>query len=227
MGQVFLVRHGQASFGAADYDNLSPTGVEQARVLGRWFAQCGHRFTRVVTGGLKRHRQTADACLGAIPDSQRPSTLSADPQFDEYDHDDVLTRHRERDPVAAHDEGESNAAMEQFFRAAMDRWMAGGHDGEYRESWTKFRARCVNGLSKIVDESGASQSVLVFTSGGPIAVICQQVLGLSDRQTANLTWSLANASVTKLLYKPGRVSLSYLNSFAHLEHGAPKSITYR
>ena len=76
MGQVYLVRHGQASFGAADYDQLSPTGVEQARVLGRWFAQCGHRFTRVATGSLKRHRQTAEACLGVIPDAQRPVTVA-------------------------------------------------------------------------------------------------------------------------------------------------------
>ncbi|HZP11841.1 MAG TPA: histidine phosphatase family protein [Nevskiaceae bacterium] len=227
MGQLYLVRHGQASFGAADYDQLSPLGVEQAQVLGRWFAHCGHRFTRVVTGGLKRHRQTADACLAAIPDPQRPATLDADRQFDEYDHEDVLTRHRERDPVAAHDEGKSNATMEKLFRAAMERWMSGAHDGDYRESWTQFRKRCLGGLQQLVDESGASQSVLVFTSGGPIAVICQHVLGLSDRQTANLTWSLANASVTKLLYRPDRISLSYLNSFAHFEHGAPKSITYR
>src|ERR1043166_4094234 len=183
MGQVYLVRHGQASFGAADYDQLSPLGVEQAHVLGRWFGQCGYRFTRVITGSLKRHKQTADACLGAMPDALRLAEISADRQFDEYDHDDVLTRHRATDPVAAHDEGKSNAAMEQMFRAAMDRWMSGAHDSEYRESWTHFRNRCVAGLQKLVDESGASQSLLVFTSGGPIAAICQQVLGLSDRQT--------------------------------------------
>lgn len=224
MGQIYLVRHGQASFGAADYDQLSELGVEQARLLGRWFGECGHRFTRVISGSLKRHRQTADACLGelAVP---LPMTQLAD--FDEYDHDDVLTRHRETDPVAAHDQGKSNATLEKLFRAAMERWMGGQFDSDYRESWSQFRSRCVTGLTRLVADAGASQSLLVFTSGGPIAVICQEVLGLSDKQAANLTWSLANSSVTRLLYKPGRVSLNYLNNFAHLEQAAPTSITYR
>jgi len=35
MGVVLLVRHGQASFGADDYDVLSETGIEQSRMLGR------------------------------------------------------------------------------------------------------------------------------------------------------------------------------------------------
>lgn len=32
MSAVLLVRHGQASFGAADYDQLSPEGEEQSRI---------------------------------------------------------------------------------------------------------------------------------------------------------------------------------------------------
>lgn len=224
MGQIYLVRHGQASFGAADYDQLSQLGVEQARVLGKWFAQCGVQFNQAITGNLKRHKQTAAACLAEL-DASLPVTAIAD--FDEYDHDDVLTRHRERDPIAAHDEGKSNASFEKLFREAMHRWMGGGADADYRESWPAFKQRCVGGLRKLIDGAGPSQSTVVFTSGGTIAVICQELLGLSDLQTANLTWSLANASVTRVLYKPGRVSLNYLNNFAHLEQAAPASITYR
>jgi broad specificity phosphatase PhoE len=224
MGQIYLVRHGQASFGAADYDQLSPLGVEQARVLGRWFDQCNVRFTRAVTGSLKRHRQTAEACLAEMG---VPVAATAIAEFDEYDHDDVLTRHREGDPIAAHDDGKSNAAFEKLFRDAMHRWMSGAADADYRESWPAFKRRCVRGLRALVEEAGASQSIAVFTSGGTIAVICQDLLGLSDQQTANLTWSLANSSVTRLLYNPGRVSLNYLNNFAHLEQAAPASITYR
>ncbi len=224
MGQVYLVRHGQASFGAADYDQLSPLGVEQARVLGRWFAQCGLQFSRAITGNLKRHKQTADACLAELR-ATLPVTALGD--FDEYDHDDVLTRHHERDPIGAHDQGKSNAAFEKLFRDAMQRWMGGANDDDYRESWPAFKRRCVGGLRKLIGEAGASQSIVVFTSGGTIAVICQELLGLSDQQAANLTWSLANSSVTRILYNSGRVSLNYLNNFAHLEHGAPKSITYR
>ena len=37
MGMLYLVRHGQASFGAADYDQLSELGARQCEALGRWF----------------------------------------------------------------------------------------------------------------------------------------------------------------------------------------------
>jgi broad specificity phosphatase PhoE len=224
MGQIYLVRHGQASFGAADYDNLSPLGVEQARLLGQWFAQCGVQFQRAISGNLKRHKQTAQACLGTLG-IELPVTAIGD--FDEYDHDDVLTRHQERDPVAAHDQGNTNAMFEKLFREAMTRWMGGANDADYRESWPAFKARCVRGIRTLIEQSGASQSTVVFTSGGTIAVICQELMGLSDKQAANLTWSLANSSVTRLLYKQDRVSLNYLNNFAHLELAAPKSVTYR
>ena len=34
VGSIYLIRHGQASFGADDYDVLSPTGIRQAEILG-------------------------------------------------------------------------------------------------------------------------------------------------------------------------------------------------
>ena len=41
MGVILLVRHGQASWGAADYDNLSEPGQEQGAVLGSGLAPPG------------------------------------------------------------------------------------------------------------------------------------------------------------------------------------------
>ena len=34
MSTLYLIRHGQASYGEADYDRLSPRGVEQAKAVG-------------------------------------------------------------------------------------------------------------------------------------------------------------------------------------------------
>src|SRR4051794_24521887 len=94
MGQIYLVRHGQASFGSANYDQLSDLGLEQARLLGEWFANSHQQFHCVVTGGLKRHRQTADACIAMLPKSTRGDTdWVTDPGFDEYDHHEVMVRH--------------------------------------------------------------------------------------------------------------------------------------
>ena len=58
MGQLYLVRHGQASLGADDYDQLSPLGARQAQRLGEHWRAQGLRFDAVFTGTLKRHRQT-------------------------------------------------------------------------------------------------------------------------------------------------------------------------
>jgi broad specificity phosphatase PhoE len=91
-----------------------------------------------------------------------------------------------------------------------------------------FRARCLAALQRVLDSAGQSQRIVVFTSGGTIATLCQHLLGLSDERMAKLNWTLVNAAVTRLLFRPGHVTLSTMNSYAHLELlGDKKSITYR
>ena len=235
MGQIYLVRHGQASFGSANYDQLSELGLEQARMLGEWFANSRQKFNRVVTGSLKRHRQTADACIGMLPKAHRVDTdWETDPGFDEYNHHEVLVRHRPEfdDPEEVKrflaSSPKAKYAFQDIFQASMSRWMSGQYDGDYIEPWPVFQKRCVDALQRLVDSADKSQNIIVFTSGGTISTICQHVLGLSDRQTAEMNWTLVNCAMTKLFYQPGRVTLSYLNNYAHLEWlGKPESITYR
>src|SRR4051812_3324882 len=63
MGTLYLVRHGQASFGAADYDQLSDLGHKQSLRLGQYFAQKGIRFDGLIAGTLRRHKQTLEGIL--------------------------------------------------------------------------------------------------------------------------------------------------------------------
>jgi broad specificity phosphatase PhoE len=58
MGNLYFVRHGQASFGADDYDQLSELGSRQSVRLGEYLAEKGLQFEAVYTGSLKRHIQT-------------------------------------------------------------------------------------------------------------------------------------------------------------------------
>lgn len=240
MGQIYLVRHGQASFGSSNYDQLSDLGVEQARLLGEWFANSHQKFNRIVTGDLKRHRQTADACISVLPKTCRVDTdWHTDAGFNEYDHHEVVVKYRPEfeDPEAVKrflaSSPRARQEWQQMFEAAMARWMGGQHDADYREPWPAFQRRCVGALQRLLDGADKSQSIVVFTSGGTIATICQHLLELSDRQVAELNWSLVNCAVTKLFYRTDgapsrRVTLSYLNNYAHLEWlGQPHSITYR
>lgn len=233
MGQIVLVRHGQASFGARDYDQLSELGAEQSRRLGAWMAEHGWRFDRVVTGRLRRHRQTAEACCAALP-APPAEHWQADAGFDEYDHEDVLRCSRpefsQPGAIRAHLEAaeDPQRAFRQVFDAAMRRWMGGAHDGDYRESWPAFRARCVGALAALAQDAAPEDNIVVFTSGGAIATVVQDLLGLPDEKVAVLTWSLVNSSATKLLHRRGRLTLSTLNGHAHLERaGQAQFITYR
>lgn len=249
MGQILLVRHGQASFGSTNYDQLSARGEEQARLLGQWFADRGQRFDRIVTGSMLRHRQTAQACIGALSHAASASTWSEDSGFNEYDHDAVLHRYRPefaepgevRRFIAATDNG--NRVFQQIFQDAMARWMGGQHDAEYQEPWPAFRQRCVAALQRLAASAGASQTAIVFTSGGTIATLCQHVLHMPDPQMFALNWTLVNSAVTKLYYRTPAVTalasdtqasttphltLGYLNNYAHLEMvGDAQAVTYR
>jgi len=235
MGQIYLVRHGQASFGSANYDQLSLLGYEQARMLGEWFVRGNQIFKVAVTGSMVRHRQTAEACFGVLPEQIRLNVnWKTDVGFNEYDHHEVLTRYRPSfaDPpevirfLAEHENG--NRAFQQVFQEAMSRWMNGEHDGEYNETWPAFQARCVKALHNLVDTTDSSQNVIVFTSGGTIAALCQHVLALPDKKMADLNWSLVNCAITKLFHHENHFVLSYLNNFSHLELlGEKNMITYR
>jgi broad specificity phosphatase PhoE len=234
MGQILLVRHGQASFGSANYDQLSELGYEQARLLGQWYANSHQPFHKVVTGGMARHRQTADTCLAELPKPLLADTeWITDEDFAEFDHQEVLLRHCPeyadaaafKALLAAH--VEPARALEHLFRAAMQRWMSGWHDSDYTETWPDFRRRCVGALERL-DTEDRGQTTIVFTSGGVIATLMQHLLGLQDYQVMELNWTLANCAVTKLLQRPGQFTLSYLNNYAHLEWlGQQGSVTYR
>ena len=52
MASIYLVRHGQASFGAANYDQLSTLGQRQADLTGEFFARVGLSFDAAYAGSL-------------------------------------------------------------------------------------------------------------------------------------------------------------------------------
>lgn len=80
MGVVYLVRHGQASFGTDDYDRLSELGAEQARITGDHLGALRVRPTSIIHGAMLRQRQTAGgiiAGLEATAGSRPVSTVGA------------------------------------------------------------------------------------------------------------------------------------------------------
>ena len=60
MSEIYFIRHGQASFGSENYDNLSELGHQQSKILGNYLKETGVEFDRVVTGTLNRQQQTCE-----------------------------------------------------------------------------------------------------------------------------------------------------------------------
>lgn len=230
MGAIYLIRHGQASFGQANYDALSKTGIEQGRVLGLALRARVPQVDAVVTGTMQRHRQTAQSCLEAMELRMEPRDL---PGFREYDHDEIIVRHEPR--FARPEEMMAELAkmpdprrtFQAIFGQAMERWIGGGHDRDYAESWPVFRDRCNRALHDLIGALGPSKTALVFTSGGVISAICKELLQFPEQQAYRLNLTLANCGVTKVIYSERARYLSTLNEHAHFEGAQHQLITYR
>ena len=208
MGQVLLVRHGQASWGATDYDVLSPLGERQAVATGGFLA--GVRPDAVVHGLMQRQRRTAELMAEAAGWSLAPSV---DGRWDEMDHLAVL------DAQPRDFDGEPDAHQFQaWFEKATGRWLSGAHDGEYAESWPEFRDRVLAGLDALGDGT-----TVVVTSGGPVSVVVAHLLE-SPAAYQRIAPVVVNASVTKVVVGRRGHTLVSFNEHGHL----PKDLlTYR
>ena len=92
MRLLYLVRHGQASFGKRDYDALSGLGHEQSRTLGRELAVRGTVPEVVIRGELRRHRETADGIVAGLVAQgvDRPVPIEVDAGWDEFNFQHVV-----------------------------------------------------------------------------------------------------------------------------------------
>jgi broad specificity phosphatase PhoE len=228
MTSVVLVRHGQASFGAADYDVLSETGRRQARIAGEALRGRVGTVRAVVTGSMRRQRDTAAACLEAMGLS---APRTEDAAWNEFDHEEVLRVYEPRwaDHARVHRELEAAALADVFersFHAAVARWTGGAHDAEYAETWPGFLARVDGALARLPRSRGGT--VLVFTSGGPISAACRAHLGAEDAAAVFAhAFRIANASVTTLEAHAGGTTLRTFNDHAHLIRPDEALLTFR
>jgi broad specificity phosphatase PhoE len=225
MGVILLVRHGQASWGAADYDELSPVGHEQGRLVGRALAARGVTPTQVVAGGMKRHAQTARAAVDAAGWGR---DVVVEKGWDEFDHMQMLEVHG---PAEGGGDGEnqqgrqlSRQEFNAWFDAATERWTSGRYDREYDEPFHEFSARVESALRRTTTELGRGEVAVVFTSGGPISWVAATLLGGGVDTWLRVNPVVPNASVTKVVVGGRGTTLVSLNDHSHLE---PDHVTYR
>lgn len=222
MGTLYLVRHGQASFGADDYDQLSELGERQSVRLGEYFAERDIRFDGLIAGTLRRHKQTL---AGILRGMQHAGEHLAWEGLNEYDSEAVI--------AAIHpqklEKPTSPEMVKHHFRLLRDglaQWMAGTTAPVGMPSYADFIAG-VTGALDHVRANHYGQTVLVVTSGGPIATAVSQVLGASAQACIELNLRIRNTAITEFTFTPKRHMLVGFNAVPHLDAPAYKDwVTY-
>ena len=224
MGLVLLVRHGQASFGADDYDVLSEVGWSQGRLLGSWLAERGVTPTAVVHGDMRRQRDTALAMAeGAGWSGIEPDV---DPGWDEFDHVGMVAAYPDLPPDV---DLTDPRAFQRLFEEATAHWTA-GEPGDFAETYADFVARVRTAMSRATASAGPGGTVVVVSSGGPIAIACAALVDPeADVAGVARLWQrfntvIVNSSVSRVVVGSTGSRLLTFNEHPHLEGD---HLTYR
>lgn len=222
MGELLVARHAQASFGKAEYDELSPLGRRQAGLLGTWLAQNEPAgFDTLACGTMVRQRDTLAAILDAYAAAGRPQ---AEPVviagFDEYDHRDVLAAFVRVNPDhaavrASKEAGHDLRTVFDFLREGLGCWARGELDAHVREPWSGFRAR-VRAAVEALDAHSQHGRTLLVTSGGVLAQLAQQALDVPDARALELNLGIRNSALCAFRSGSGGLRLSEWNHLPHL-----------
>ena len=250
MTTILLARHGQASFGQENYDQLSELGGIQAQMLGQHYATTQRRIDAIFTGSLVRQQDSAhhfwqryqsfadtDSFNKPAIDMSAPDSYVL-PQFDEFNHKDVFVKSDSAFSTRASIAAEIAKAdvpmtrLAELFDNAMQRWHAGDYDQDYIESWSQFNERAKQALQQIRIQVttlnlNRDSTVLVFTSGGVIAAITSQLLQQGSQTAYQINKSLVNTGVTSITLKEQNSRLLSLNEYSHLFADGKRFVTWR
>lgn len=203
MSKITLIRHGQASFGAQNYDRLSDLGRQQAAAVGEYFLQHQIKFDRIIHGQMSRQVETAQIMARS---KQHASELLQDKGADEFDSDQLLSYYL---PILA-------ASSDDYYAKiySQRKWFANGQDFEviFRallllwqqdtncpfESWLDFRQRVLSLFNRIETKFSGDKKIALVTSGGLISVAMQYILGFEDQTFTDMNLTINNASVTEI-----------------------------
>jgi len=232
MSKLICIRHAQASFGAADYDQLSDLGYQQSQRLGEYLADKSVAIDKVYIGPLKRHRQTFETVhkaysakginlpepeiLDGLAEHRGPEILrEAMPQLlQTYDivrawHDDTI-----RNP----DKKIRNHF--KVFNFFMMRWATDAIDFEipkHHQSWHQFKTGVSDALQQIISDQSSGITTAAFTSGGTISAIMGYALEMhNDARIIEMNDSVINTSMSEFKYKNGRLTMNRFNLIPHL-----------
>lgn len=179
--------------------------------------RAGTTPTRVVSGGMKRQRQTAQ---GLIEAAGWDTPLVVDPSWDEFNASDLLNAYPEEDPNAKSD----SRAFQRLLEKASARWASNNHDADYLESFSAFTQRIDTALDDAVEGLESGLNAVVVSSSGAIAWAAARLVNGGFPQWLAFNRVTVNSGVTKIVTGSSGKTMVTFNDHGHL----PRSwVTYR
>ena len=216
MGTLYLVRHGQASLGAADYDQLSPLGQRQSQQLGRYFLQKNLQFEAVLTGTLRRHAQTCDGIWDGMGTLSASPSIVTWPGLNEYDSEAIMACVPRTQPLPHPSTPDGFKQHFRLLRDGLKLWMLGESSPMGMPGWVDFQQGVTSALDHV--KTHYQSNVLLVSSGGPIATALSHVLNTPVATTIDLNMRSRNSAVSELSFTRSRHSLMTFNTLPHLDH---------
>lgn len=214
MSEFYLVRHGQASFGAKNYDKLSELGHQQARWLGEYFTARGITFSQVFMGDMVRHRETVE---GIVEGLSQPPVVSIDTGFNEFNFQDIGDHYLSINPQSRLPDKPKPADFYRLLKLAMYAWsedLLPKHS--LKESWLDFKNRVQSALHSVCQQQ-SDKPILIVSSGGAISMLMSLVLELDAKQVIELNMQVRNTSISHFYFNKNTIRLSSFNNVPHLD----------
>lgn len=216
MSKITLIRHGQASFGADNYDLLSDIGRLQAAALGEYFLEHRIKFDTIIHGQMSRQTETAQIMAKS---KNHSAELVLDKGADEFDSENLIKHYLPKLATISDDYYQIvNSEKKWFingqnfvfvFKGLIKLWQQDQNCPF--ESWIDFRIRVIDLLNRIRLQYGTNKKIALVTSGGLISVTMQAILGLEEEKFVDLNLTINNASVSEI--KMNEQNVSYENSY--------------
>ena len=205
ISDLYLVRHGQASFGEKNYDNLSEKGVRQSISLGKKLKKRNLVFDNIVVGPMKRHIQTFNGINIGYGDSLSEPLIIEDfaenqlMEIAQYFIPKMLKTNKNiKELMSEIPLWKRKKTFLKYFNIIAQQWINDELDLSKKnfESYKSFKKRVKNAKDKVSDIMKESSKTMVVSSGGTITGIYAECHSLSAEEIMHLNFKIKNASIS-------------------------------
>lgn len=221
MAELTVIRHAQASFGAANYDQLSELGHRQSEALGVALRAQGVAWPEVIYIGEQiRHRETFEGVARGYGASATPKMH---PGLNEFDFAGLLEAHGKTEALPEANTADRATHFRQL-KATVLAWQA-DEIATPPENFANFVSRVSDAMQAARSEKAAH--VMMFSSGGAISQMIRLALDAPAEQQILLQLQMKNCAVNR--FRQGR-NATYLHGFNETPHitaeNAAEMLTY-